>query len=142
MKAEFKDLPEISPGFLYMVSDRCFRLDGHGHQLRFEPGVPVPVFRGLQAQAIAHGAKTLDGKKAAIIEDPTPTVKTDPSSDKYRADVQAAAELLLASNTPEDFGGNGKPYATAWERELGWRPVAMVRDEIWDYVKSAHVRSQ
>lgn len=128
------NLPELPDGFMHMVADHAFRLDGHGHNIRFEPGTPVPVYYMLQPEALAHGAKPLGGN-AAVATAPKVDPQKDPSSPEYRAAVRTAAETILSTNDPADFGANGKPYKSAWERELGWAPIMSIRDEIWSSVK-------
>lgn len=125
---------KLPPGFIYMSANHSFRLTGEGRVLLFEKDKIVPVPRGLQSQALAYGAFALEGE-AQPQENPVAEVQKDPSSDEYRAAVRVAAEKLLAKNSPDDFGANGKPYVKAWERELKWRPIESVRDEIWELVK-------
>jgi len=129
--AESSTLPS---GFIYMTSEHSFRLTGDGRVLLFGPEKIVPVPKSLQAAALAHGAYPLDGEPAVATND-EPDVRKDPSSEEYRAAVRVAAESLLTSNQPADFGANGKPYVEAWERELGWKPIQSVRDAIWDEVR-------
>lgn len=136
--ADEKELPELPSGFAYFVAQHTFVIHGGGWGIRFEPGVPKPVHHSLHAQALAHGATALNDDaqpQLATKSDP----QKDPSSVEYRAAVRSAAESLLAKNDPVDFGGNGKPYVHAWEREIGWTPIRSVRDEIWDAVKTEHI---
>lgn len=135
MEAEI-GLPPLPPLFTYMVASHTFRLDGFGHHIRFEPNKPIAVYRDLQPQALAHGARAIGGEAAlAVQKDPDP--RRDPTSTVYQNAVREAAEALLAANMPSDFGANGKPYANSWRRELGWLPVVEIRDRIWDEVRQA-----
>lgn len=128
------ELPKLPAGFAHMVAPYEFRLCGHGQILRFTPGVPLPVKSANQADAMARGAKMVEGQgtpKSEPLADP----KKDPSSPEYRGLVRAAAESILARNDPNDFGGNGFPYVKTWETELKFRPNEQVREEIWISVK-------
>lgn len=132
---------ELPPGFARMKApNHPFTLHGGVHTLRFEPGKTVVVHHTLQAQARAHGAEMVKGE-AAVEKNAEPEAQKDPDSPEYRAAVRAAAEALISSNRPEDFGANGKPYVSAWEREIGWKPIESVREEIWDEVKDENQRN-
>jgi hypothetical protein len=133
---EYGDLPELPADFMHMVADHKFELHGAGHHIIFYPNQPTTVHRALQASALAHGARAIEGEPA--IAQPTEAeLRKDPSSAEYRGAVRAVAESILARNRSSDFGANGKPYANVWEEELGWRPMQSVRDEIWQEVRDA-----
>ena len=134
-----EQLHELPEGWMWMVAEDAFAMNGHGQMLRFEPAVAVPVKRANQPEALARGARPVDGKQPVQVKvDPVAAQQQNPASEEYRAAVRDAAEAILARNSSLDFGANGKPYAKVWDDALGWRPVQSVRDDIWDEVKQAH----
>jgi hypothetical protein len=123
-----------------MEASHSFRYVGAGQILRFEPGLVLPVNSTNQGPVMAMGAKAVVGTATPVVNT-APDPKRDPNSPEYRGAVREAAERILTANQSSDFGANGKPKISAWEREMGFKPPPAVREEIWDSVRGLHKQS-
>jgi len=104
-------------------------IHGHGHHIRFEKNEPVSIPAVLVGEAKRWGAELVEGEKMPDVQPEKGVEATD--GIQRKADIMGAIEQLVATNSSDDFGGNGRPHVKSVERVLGYNIEAAERDTIW-----------
>lgn len=102
-----------------------------GKAIRFEKGTPRPVPLDLIREVVGIGATRVEGDNGDGFEDDEKLIPGEPTGPERDALLIAAFEELIAKNSPDDFGANNRPKASAVKEVSGLNVDAKERDRIW-----------
>lgn len=124
-----------------LVSSYEVLVHGHGHSIRFYPGVPQLCPKQLVPLAMSKGVMPTSHEPPVVIQPKqTPEEsKAALSEEERHTFVTATINDMLHENVPNEFGSNGKPLLEALNGRLlaDWNFTinAHERDVVWAALK-------